>query len=267
MEFRGRSILLTGASEGIGRALALELGKQGAHLTLVARNEARLRELAIEIKMLGGQANILVADVTVSDDAARMVDAAIAAFGALDILVLNAGGSMWAHFDTLEDPVAAARNLMELNFFACVRITQAALPHLKRSKGLIVPVASVAGFTGVPTRTLYAASKHALVGFFESLRVELRGSGVDITIIAPDFVVTELHRRAMGPDGQPIGHGKLDPRKVMTAKACAKLIAAAMKKRQRLLITSARGRFGRWLKLLAPGLVDRIAARAVSRRT
>lgn len=266
MEFRGRSILLTGASEGIGRALALELGKAGAHLTLVARNEARLNELAAEVRSLGGQARVLVADVTVAEDATRMVDAALAAYGSLCILILNAGGSMWAAFDSLEDPSAAARGLMELNFFSCVRITQAALPHLKRSKGLIVPVASVAGFTGVPTRTLYSASKHAVVGFFESLRVELRGTGVDITLIAPDFVVTELHARALGPDGQPIGHGKLDPRKVMTAEACARLIAAAMKKRQRLLITSARGRLGRWLKLLAPGLVDRIASRAVARR-
>jgi short-subunit dehydrogenase len=266
MDFSGRSILITGASEGIGRALALELAKGGARLTLVARNEARLKELAAEVEQLGSQAQVVIADVTQAEAAPRMVAAAIGAFGALDILVLNAGGTMWAAFDALKDPVAASRELMELNFFACVRITEAALPHIKRAKGLIVPVASVAGFTGVPTRTLYAASKHALVGFFESLRVELRGSGVDITLIAPDFVVTEIHARAMGADGRPIGHGKLDPRKVMTAEACAKRIAKAMKKRQRLLITSARGRSGRWLKLLAPGLVDRIAARAVARR-
>ncbi|HZU52383.1 MAG TPA: SDR family oxidoreductase [Holophagaceae bacterium] len=266
MEFKDRSILLTGASEGIGRALALDLAKRGARLTLVARNEARLKELAAEARALGGQARVLVGDVTVAEDAPRMVEAAVEAFGSLDILILNAGGSMWAAFDSLEDPAAVARGLMELNFLSCVRITQAALPHLKRSQGLIVPVASVAGFTGVPTRTLYSASKHALVGFFESLRVELRGTGVDVTIIAPDFVVTELHGRALGSDGKPIGHGRLDPGRVMTAEACARLIAAAMKKRRRLLITSARGRFGRWLKCFAPALVDRIAARAVARR-
>jgi short-subunit dehydrogenase len=266
MESGAKSILITGASEGIGRALALELAKGGARLTLVARNGARLQELAAEVETLGGKARLVVADVTQAESAPRMVDAAIEAFGALDILVLNAGGSMWASFDSLKDPVAASRELMELNFFACVRITGAALPHLRHAKGLIVPVASVAGFTGVPTRTLYSASKHAVVGFFESLRVELRGTGVDITLIAPDFVVTELHARAMGADGTAIGRGRLDPREVMTAEACAKLIAKAMQRRQRLLITSARGRFGRWLKLLAPGLVDRIAARAVTRR-
>ena len=267
MDFRGRSVLITGASEGIGRALALALAHEGAHLTLVARNEARLRALAGEIETLGGRAHVVPADVTVASDARRMVEAAVQAFGGLDALVLNAGGSMWAAFDSMTDPEAAAQDLMALNFFSCVRITQAALPHLRRTKGLLVPVASVAGFTGVPTRTLYAASKHAVVGFFESLRVELRGTGVDITLIAPDFVVTELHRRALGSDGQPMGQGTLDPRKVMTAEACAKLVVGAMKRRQRLLITSARGRFGRWLKLVAPGLVDRIAARAVSRRS
>lgn len=266
MDFRGRSILITGASEGIGRALALELAKEGARLTLVARNHARLDEVASQVEALGGQAKVCVADVTLPADAPRMIATAMGAFGALDILVLNAGGSMWAPFETLEDPEAAARQLMELNYFACVRLAREALPHLKTSKGLIVPVASVAGFTGVPTRTLYAASKHAVVGFFESLRLELKGSGVDITLVAPDFVVTPLHERALGPDGRPIGSGRLDASKVMSAETCAKLMVRAMAKRQRLLITSARGRFGRWLKLAWPGLVDRIAIRAVAKR-
>ena len=266
MDFRGRSVLITGASEGIGRALALELARKGARLSLVARNAGRIEEAAEEARKLGGQALAIAADVTDPAAAARMVAATIEAFGGLDVLVLNAGGSMWAPFEAMPDPEAAARQLMELNFFACLRIAQEALPHLRASKGLLVPVASVAGYAGIPTRTLYAASKHALVGFFESLRVELLGSGVDVTMVAPDFVVTELHARAMGADGQAIGHGKLDPRKVMTAEACARLMVRAMEKRQRLLVTSARGHFGRWLQLLAPGLVDRIAARAVARR-
>lgn len=267
MGFRGRSILITGASEGIGRALALELAKEGTHLTLIARNQTRLEEVAVQVSALGGRATICVADVTHPDDAPRMVAAAMEAYGALDVLVLNAGGSMWATFESLEDPEASARQLMELNFFSCVRLSREALPHLKASKGLIVPVASVAGFAGIPTRTLYSASKHAVVGFFESLRLELKGSGVDITLVAPDFVVTALHERALGPDGQALGHGRLDPSKVMTAETCARLIAHAMAKRQCLLLTSTRSRVGRWLKLAWPSLVDRIAIRAVARRS
>lgn len=267
MDFRGRSILVTGASEGIGRALALALAREGAKLGLAARNEARLEELASEVRALGGEARVIVGDLTVAADCAATVEATVAAFGGLDILVLNAGGTMWASFESLQDPAEVAERLMRLNYLACVRLTQAALPHLRRSRGLLVPVASVAGFTGVPTRTLYAASKHALVGFFESLRVELRGSGVDVCIVAPDFVVTQIHKRALGADGEAIGSGTLDPSRVMSAEACAALMLKAMRRRQRLLLTSARGRFGRWLKLLAPGLVDRIAERAVAKRS
>jgi len=132
--------------------------------------------------------------------------------------------------------------------------------------GLIVAVASMAGLTGVPERTGYAASKHALVGFFESLRIELRGSGVDVTIVAPDFVRSEIHRRAIGPDGRSLGQSPMQEPHIMTAQHCAQLIVAAMRRRQRMLITSARGRLGRWARLIVPGLVDAAAARAIRER-
>jgi short-subunit dehydrogenase len=138
-----------------------------------------------------------------------------------------------------------------------------ALPHLKASRGQIVAVASLAGLTGVPTRTGYAASKHALFGFFDSLRIELRGTGVDVTMVAPDFVVSEIHRRALGPDGRPVGRTPMQESRIMTAERCAALIAQAMERRRRLVVLSPRGRFGRWARLVVPGLVDRLAAKAV----
>jgi short-subunit dehydrogenase len=147
-----------------------------------------------------------------------------------------------------------------------VYLTAAALPYLKNSRGLIVAVASLAGLTGVPERSAYAASKHALVGFFESLRIELAGSGVDVTIVAPDFVLSEIHRRAIGPDGAPLGKTPMQEAHIMTAAQCARLMAGAMRRRDRLLITSARGRFGRWARLLFPRLVDSLAARAIRER-
>ncbi len=263
--FKDRAVLLTGASEGIGRALALELAKQGAWLGLVARNEARLSELVAECEALGAKAIALPADVTDAAACHRAVEAGAAHFGRLDVLVNNAGRSMWTYFEEITD-LSVAEQLIAINYYSAMWCTHAALPHLRKTKGLIVAVASVAGFSGIPTRTLYSASKHAMVGFFESLRVELMGSGLGVTIIAPDFVVTEIHARAFGPDGQPIGTGTLDRAKVMGPETCAKLMVKAMAKRQRLLITSARGKFGRWLKLLAPGLVDRIALRAVQKR-
>jgi short-subunit dehydrogenase len=125
-----------------------------------------------------------------------------------------------------------------------------------------VAVASLAGLTGVPYRTGYAASKHAMIGFFDSLRIELRGTGVSVTVVAPDFVLSEIQKRAFGPDGKPLGKSPLQEDKIMTAEECAAQIIGAMKRRQRLMLGSLRGRLGRWVRLVAPGLIDRIALKA-----
>jgi len=144
-----------------------------------------------------------------------------------------------------------------------VYCTYYALPHLKKSRGLIVAVSSVAGMTGVPTRTAYAASKHALFGFFDSLRIELEGTGVSITMVAPDFVLSEIHRRALGHDGKPLGKSPLQESKIMTAEKCAAQIVKAMENRDRLLITSPRAKVGRWIRLFSPRLIDHIAKKAI----
>jgi short-subunit dehydrogenase len=263
--FAGKTVLITGASEGIGRALALALATPGVRLALNARNEARLAQAAAECAARGAAVLTLPADVSQQQDCARLVARTVERFGGLDILVNNAGITMWSRFDAISDLTVFGR-LLAINYLGAVYATAAALPHLRAARGLIVAVASLAGLTGVPERTAYAASKHAMVGFFESLRIELAGSGVDVTLIAPDFVVSEIHRRAIGPDGTPLGKTPMQESHIMTAEACARLIVAAMRRRQRLLITSARGRLGRWARLLAPALVDRLAARAIRER-
>jgi len=121
----------------------------------------------------------------------------------------------------------------------------------------------MAGLIGVPTRTGYSAAKHAVVGFLDALRVELQGSGVAVTVICPDFVVSEIHKRALGPDGKPLGENPMSGSKIMTADECAGLMLESIARRERLLITSARGRFARWLKLLSPAAIDRLAAKAI----
>jgi short-subunit dehydrogenase len=260
--FTGKTVLITGASEGIGRALALALAAERAQLVLAARSSARLQEAAAACAVLGAQVEAVVTDVAQPGDCAHCVARALARFGRLDILVNNAGITMWARFDEISD-FSVYERLLTVNVLGSVRMTAAALPHLKAARGLLVAVASIAGLTGVPERTGYAASKHAMVGFFESLRIELRGSGVDVTIIAPDFVVSQIHRRAIGADGAPLGHTPMDEDRIMTAEECAALIAGAMRRRQRLLITSVRGRFARWARLVVPGLVDKLSARAI----
>jgi short-subunit dehydrogenase len=263
--FAGKTVLITGASEGIGRALALTLAAQRVRLALNARNEQRLMDAARECSVRGAEVLSVPGDVSRPEDCAQLVARTVERFGGLDILVNNAGITMWSRFDAISDLSVFAR-LLAVNYLGAVYTTAAALPHLQAARGLIVAVASIAGLTGVPERTAYAASKHALVGFFESLRIELTGSGVAVTIVAPDFVVSEIHRRAIGADGAPLGKTPMQESRIMSADECARLIAGAMRRRQRLLITSARGRFGRWARLVAPALVDAIAARAIRER-
>jgi short-subunit dehydrogenase len=262
---QGTRIILTGASEGIGRALALALATKGARLALAARDRERLETLVAECRALGGEARALSTDVTNQQDCEWLVAETIKAFGGIDIVIHNAGVTMWSRFDALQD-LSIFERLIEVNYLAPVRITALVLPHLRQSRGLLVAIASLAGLTGVPERSGYAASKHALIGFFDSLRIELRGSGVGVSVIAPDFVRSEIHKRAIGPDGEPLGVSPMVQSKIMSAEDCAARIVLAIERRERLVIMSARGRLGRWLKLLAPSLIDRIAARAIRQR-
>ncbi|HXL19253.1 MAG TPA: SDR family oxidoreductase [Streptosporangiaceae bacterium] len=260
--FAGKTVLITGASEGIGRALALALAAQGAHLALNARNAARLEESARQCATRGAQVLALPGDVSRQADCTMLATRTVQRFGRLDALVNNAGITMWSRFDAVTD-FSVFERLLAVNYLAAVYLTAAALAHLKESRGLIVAVASLAGLTGVPERTGYAASKHAVFGLFDSLRIELDGTGVSITMVAPYFVASEIRRRATGPDGRPVGTSPLKEDELMTAEECAELTVRGMERRQRLVITNWRGHFGRLVRIFAPGLVDRIALKAV----
>lgn len=262
--FAGSAVLLTGASSGIGRELALALAGQSARLALAARALEKLEEVAGLCRERGGEATVFRADVGQQDDCIGLVDRAVEALGGLDMLLLNAGQDMWSRLDELEEPAILER-LMRVNYLGPAWLTWRALPHLKRSRGRIVVLSSLAGLTGVPTRTGYAASKHALHGFFDSLRVELRGTGISVTLVCPDFVLSEIHRRAIGPDGKPLGVSPMAEGKIMTATRCAEHVLAAATKRKRLVLLSLRGKAGRYVRLFAPGLIDAIAVRAVAR--
>ncbi|HLG52851.1 MAG TPA: SDR family oxidoreductase, partial [Steroidobacteraceae bacterium] len=264
--FKDKVVVVTGASEGIGRALALSLAGAEARLVLAARNAERLVSLSDECAARGATALTVPTDVTLRADCDALVEAALTRFGVIDVLLHNAGSTMWSRLDELEDPELLER-LMRTNYLGAAWLTWKALPALAARRGRIVAVASLAGLVGVPTRTGYAASKHAMIGFFDSLRIELAGSGVSVTVVAPDFVRSEIHRRAIGPDGRPLGTSPMQETEIMTADECAAIILDATLRRRRLVITSLRGRALRWLKLLAPALVDRLADRAIRRRS
>ena len=262
--YTGKTILLTGASQGIGRALARALAEQRPRLVLAARDRAALEVVAEECRAKGADVLVVPTDIADESQCRSLVEQAVARFKVIDVLVNNAGIGMIARFDALPD-LSVYERLMKVNYLGCVYTTYYALPHLRASRGQIVVMASLAGLTGVPTRTGYAASKHAVIGFFDSLRVELRGSGVAVTVVCPYFVQSEIHRRAVGPDGSALGTTPMKEDRIMTAETCASLTIAAMEARQRMLVMTAKGKLGRFLKLVAPGVVDRIAERAVTR--
>lgn len=262
--FRGNVVVLTGASAGIGREMALQLASQGAELVLAARSPEPLEEVAAACRDRGARALAVPTDVGDEAQCRALVERAVEAYGRIDTLVNNAGIGMWARFDEMRD-LAPFERIMRVNYLGCVYPTYYALPHLKASRGRIVVVNSLTGLTGVPTRSGYAASKHAVAGFFDSIRIELEDDGVTVTQVFPGFVATEIRERAFGPDGKPLGRGNspVREREVMTAEECARQIVAAAAGRKRDLVMTLRGRLGAKLKLVAPGMVDRIARKAI----
>jgi NAD(P)-dependent dehydrogenase (short-subunit alcohol dehydrogenase family) len=260
--FQDKVIIVTGASEGIGRALCLALAPQKPKLVLAARNQDRLEELKQEVESRGAKAMVVPTDMVEETACKHLIDKTISAYDRIDVLVNNAGRTMWTTLEDMSDP-SVIEQVMRINYLGAAFCTYHALPYLKQSRGRIVGVSSIAGLNGVPTRTAYSASKHAMFGFFDSLRIELLETGVTVTMIAPDFVLSEIHRRAFGKDGKPLGTSPVQEDKVMTSTECAARIVKAMEGRDRLAILSARGKLGRWVKLIAPGLIDKIALKAI----
>lgn len=257
-------VIITGASKGIGAELARQMAARGALLALAARDRPALEKVAAECVALGGRAEAIVADVAVEDDCRRLVERTVAAFGRVDTLVNNAGATMWARFEDIRDMAILAR-IMQVNYMGAVYCTHHALPHLKATRGRLCGVASLTALTGVPTRTGYAASKHAMRGFFDSLRIELADSGVTVTMVYPGFVSTGIRENASGPDGRPIAVSPVKEGEVMGVEECARLTREAIEARRREVVMTARGKAAMVLKLLSPALVDRIARRAIEK--
>lgn len=256
--------VITGASAGIGLELARQLSSEGAALVLAARQPGPLDAARDECVALGARAIAVPTDVSDMDQCRNLVAAAISEFGRIDMLVNNAGISMHARFDELRD-IGAAERIMRINYLGSVWCTYFALPYLKATKGRIVAVSSLTGKNGVPTRTLYAATKHAMAGFFDSLRIELKGEGVTVTVAYPGFVATDIAQRAIAPDGGTLGERPVNRSKVMSVEECARLIIAAAAGRKREIVMTRIARVGLMLKAVAPGLVDRVAERKVRR--
>ncbi len=262
--FKDKVVVITGASAGIGKALALQLSERKAKLAIGARNIEKLEEVAVQCRKNGAEVIAVSVDVAQENSCKNFIDKTVETYGGIDILVNNAGITMWAYFEDIKK-MEILRNIMQTNYMGSVYCTHYALPYLKKSKGRIVAVSSLTGKSGVPTRSGYAASKHAMAGFFDTLRIELKEKGVSVTVIYPGFVSTEVRQRALGPDGKPLGKSPVKEKQVMTPEKCAALMIPAIAKRKRELVMTLRGKIGIWLKLIAPSLVDNIAKKAIEK--
>ena len=260
-------ILITGGSDGIGAEMARQLAarhRQDLALVLAGRSQEKLDTVAAQCRALGSEVLTVAMDVAVEAQCRDLVDQAVRRFGRLDTLVNNAGVSAQALFEDVEaQDLHWYETLMKVNLWGSVWCTHAALPHIKAARGRIVAVSSLSGLLGIPGRSAYAATKFAMTGFFEALRAEMKGAGVSVTIAYPGVVTTQLRHRGYNARGEAAGFSGLREDDAMTVQECARLIVEGMQRRQRDIVMTAKGKIGRFLKLVAPGVVEDMALAAL----
>ncbi|WP_214070860.1 SDR family oxidoreductase [Mucilaginibacter sp. dw_454] len=257
MKLNNKIVIITGASSGIGKSLAHEFARRGANLVLAARQYVTLCELAQELQdKYQIKALAVQCDVTVENDCAHLVNQAKLTFGKIDILINNAGISMRALFKDVD--VQVLKTLMDVNFWGMVYCTKYALPEIIQTQGSIVGVSSIAGYKGLPGRTGYSASKFAMNGFLDSLRVENLKTGVHVMTACPGFTASNIRNTALNKDGNQQGESSLHEEKMMTSEEVAKIIADGVEKRGRTLIMTGQGKLTVLLSKIIPAILDKL---------
>ena len=259
----GKVVVITGASSGIGEAMARLYSKMGAKVVLGARNEEKLSLLTQIIRSEGGEAIYVATDVTNESDCKRLIERAIEAFGGVDVMICNAGISMRAIFDDVE--MSVLHRVMNVNFWGTAYCAKYALPYLQASKGSLVGISSVAGLHGLPGRTGYSASKFAMTGLLETIRVENIKKGLHVMIACPGFTASNVRFSALTADGSTQGETPREENKMMTAEEVARVVADGIAKRKRLCLMESEGRATHFVKKFAPTLLDRIFYWVMSR--
>jgi short-subunit dehydrogenase len=250
---QNKVVVITGASSGIGKALAEKYASEGWNLALAARRIERLQELEKQFPQI--EILTVKTDVTIESDCKNLIDKTLDKFGRIDILINNAGISMRAVLENLD--LEVIRKVMDVNFWGTVYCTKYALPYLLKSKGSLVGVISVGGYVGLPGRSGYSASKFAMRGFLDSVRIENRRSGLHVLIAAPGFTTSEIRKHALVADGSQQGETPRDENKMMSAEECARHIYRAVKRRQRkVILTFLEGKATVLMAKLWADLVD-----------
>ena len=244
--FKDKVVIVTGASSGIGKALAQVFSSAGAKVVLAARNEEKLKAVA---ETLPNENLVVPTDVSKEADCKNLVEQTIQRFGKIDVLINNAGISMRALFIDLDLDVL--RRVMDINFWGTVYCTKYALPHVLKNHGSIIGVSSVAGYRGLPGRTGYSSSKFAMHGLLETIRTEHLKENLHVLIVCPGFTNTNIRNIALDPEGKPQGETPLDESKLMSAEEVAQRVLKATRKRKRALTLTMQAKltvfFNKWL--------------------
>ncbi len=254
--FRNKVIIITGASSGIGKGLALEAGRMGAKVVIAARNEQRLQQTADEITALGAEVLSVRTDVTNKDDCHSLVERTLQRFGKIDILINNAGISMRAIFDQLK--IEVFEQVININLMGTVYCTHAAIKEIIKQKGTVVGISSIAGVAPLPARTAYSASKFGMYGFLTTLRAENINRGVHTLIVHPGFTASNIRKVALTADGSPQGDTPRKEEKMMTPEQVAKHVYRAVYSKRLILVLSTEGKLTYLLHKLSPRLTTRI---------
>ncbi len=258
---RDKIVLITGASSGIGRALAVACARRGARVSLAARSEARLLEVEKLARESGGEAMVVPTDVTDAKEVRLMVEKTLEKWGRIDALVNNAGFGVWGAFDQL--PLDVIRKNFETNCFAPIVCSQAVIPHLrKQGGGLIVNVESVVALRSMPLASCYSATKHALHAFSEAMRMELATDHIRVLSVCPGLIDSEFHQNRVD-----LGeHKDQSPRWLyMPVDRCAAKIVRAMERGRKQIVITGHARLIAFVQRLSPRLLDHLLAQALNR--
>ena len=261
---KDKVVIVTGASSGIGLASAERFASEGAKVVLAARRIERLIATAEEFSKKYKNENIAVeCDVTKEEDCSNLIEKTVQRFGRIDVLVNNAGVSMRALFKDLD--LKVIRSLMDVNFWGTVNCTKFALPHLLSSKGSVVGVISIAGFIGLPGRTGYSASKFAIRGFLNTLRIEHLHDGLHVMIFAPGYIATDIRKKALLADGSAQGSTPRQEEKMMTAQRAGELLVRGVRKRKAEVVLTPLGKLTLIVSKLFPRLCDRLTLKFIAK--
>jgi short-subunit dehydrogenase len=261
--FLGKIVIITGASSGIGKACAYEMAKRGATIVLAARNKHKLEETEIKLKHQGYNAISIITDVQNAEECKNLIDTTIKKFGRIDILINNAGISMRASFNELD--LNIIKRLMDTNFYGTVYCTKYALPYIAKQKGTIVGISSISGLTPLPGRSGYVASKHAMDGFLNSLRLENIKKDINVLIVHPGFTSSNIRNNALDKNGNPQKETPRNEAKMMTSTKVAQIISKAIIKRERDLILTPQGKLAVWLHRNMPKITDRLILKEMAK--